>query len=91
MWRGIDHELEALLGRWQLRDILLWMSSSDMLLHRPVSLFLRVQIPRYHECPVYKTAKHEFQFQFQRGAEQTQQSRAETLTPRQRLRQLEPS
>ena len=40
-WRGIDHELEALLGRRQLRNVMLGMRSSYVLLHRAISFFLR--------------------------------------------------
>lgn len=31
--RGIDHQLEALLGRWELGNIVVWVSSTDVLLH----------------------------------------------------------
>lgn len=43
-WRGIDHELEALLGRRKLGDVMLWMGSSYVLLHRTISLFLPPKI-----------------------------------------------
>jgi hypothetical protein len=40
--RGIDHQLETLLGRWKFRDVVVWMCSADMLLHRPIALFLGI-------------------------------------------------
>lgn len=48
-WRGIDHELEALLGRWQLRDVVFWMSSANVLLHRAIAFFLHRKslLPRW--------------------------------------------
>jgi hypothetical protein len=42
-WRGINHELKALLGRRKLRNVVLWVGSSYMFLHRSISLFLRIQ------------------------------------------------
>ena len=38
--RGRDHQLEALLGSGQLRDVVLGMRSTDVLLHGAISLFL---------------------------------------------------
>lgn len=43
-WRGIDHELEALLGGRQLRDVVFGMRTTDMLLHGAVALLLFVAI-----------------------------------------------
>ena len=42
-WRGINHELKALLGRRELRNVVLRVGSSYMFLHRSISLFLRIQ------------------------------------------------
>lgn len=39
--RGIDHELEALLGSRQLGDVVFRVRATDMLLHRAISFFLR--------------------------------------------------
>lgn len=38
--RGIDHQLEALLGRWKLGNIVVWVSSTDVLLHGAISFLL---------------------------------------------------
>ena len=40
-WRCIDHQLEALLRCGKLRDVLLRVRSSDMLLHRTIALLLK--------------------------------------------------
>jgi hypothetical protein len=47
-WRGIDHQLEAVFCRRKLRDVMLWMSSSNVLLHGPISLFLLIELACYH-------------------------------------------
>jgi hypothetical protein len=39
-WRGTDHQLKALLGSWELRDVVFWVSSTNVLLHRSVALLL---------------------------------------------------
>lgn len=33
LWRGVDHELEALLGSWQLWYVVVRVRPPDMLLH----------------------------------------------------------
>lgn len=38
--RGVDHQLEALLGRWKLGNVVVRVCSADVLLHRTVALFL---------------------------------------------------
>jgi hypothetical protein len=40
--RGIHHQLETLLGRWKFRDVVVWMCSADVLLHRTIALFLGI-------------------------------------------------
>jgi hypothetical protein len=40
VWRGCDHELEALLGGWQLGDVVVGMGATDVFLHGAVSFFL---------------------------------------------------
>jgi hypothetical protein len=67
-WRGINHELEALLRRRKLGDIMLWVSSSYMLLHRPVSLFLPPRIP-------VTTIERRKGRKASKGVQRTQQSR----------------
>lgn len=80
--RGCYHELEALFGGGKLRDIMFGMSSAYVLLHRSISLFLRPDslLPQLHGAKAKE---------LQEGY--SRHSRAEALTPRQRLRQLEPS
>lgn len=38
--RGVDHQQEALLGRGELRDVVLRVRPPDMLLHRTIAFFL---------------------------------------------------
>jgi hypothetical protein len=38
-WRGVDHEVEALFGRRELRNVVVRMSSTDVFLHGAISLF----------------------------------------------------
>ena len=38
--RGIDHQLETLLGRWKLWNVVVWVCSANMFLHRTIALFL---------------------------------------------------
>ena len=40
--RGIDHQLEAFLGRWKLWNVVVRMCSANVLLHRTIALFLDV-------------------------------------------------
>lgn len=40
--RGIDHQLETLLGRWKFRDVVVGMCSADVFLHRTIALFLDI-------------------------------------------------
>lgn len=37
---GVDHELEALLGGRKLGNVVLWMCSSNVLLHGAIAFFL---------------------------------------------------
>jgi hypothetical protein len=41
--RGVDHQHEALLGRRELRNIMLWVGAADMLLHGAIPFFLCAQ------------------------------------------------
>ena len=38
--RGIDHQLKALLGGRKLGDVVVWVSSTDVLLHGAISFLL---------------------------------------------------
>lgn len=38
--RGVDHQQEALFGGRELRDVVIRMRTSDMLLHGAIALFL---------------------------------------------------
>lgn len=38
--RGADHQLEALLGRRKLRDVIVWVCSTDVFLHGAKALLL---------------------------------------------------
>ena len=40
--RGVDHQLEALLGGGQLGDVVVWVGTADMLLHGAIPFFLGV-------------------------------------------------
>lgn len=48
--RGVDHQDEALLGRWELGDVVLGVGTTDMLLHGAISLFLQPAIADQHLC-----------------------------------------
>lgn len=76
--RGIDHELEALLRRRQLRDVVFRVRATDMLLHGAISFFLRSK----------STVSDVFSWSWELWASYAGRGR---LTPRQRLRQPEPS
>ena len=80
--RGIDHQLETLLGRWKFRDVVVWMCSADVLLHRTIALFLGIASMRQQS---FQLTPQPFDRGVQRGAKRR------TLTPKQRFRQFEPS
>lgn len=40
---GVDHKVETLLGGRQFRDVMLWVCSADMFLHRAIALLLRAR------------------------------------------------
>jgi len=48
--RGVDHQDEALLGRWELGNVVFGVGTADMLLHGAISLFLRQQSLVSHLC-----------------------------------------
>lgn len=39
--RGVDHELKTLFGCRKLRDVMLWVCSSNVLLHGAITFFLK--------------------------------------------------
>jgi hypothetical protein len=82
--RGVDHELEALFRRRELGDVMLGMGSTYVFLHGAISLFLLIQLACYYIDRCKSTST-----ELQEG--NSRHSRVEALTPRQRLRQLEPS
>lgn len=45
VWRGVDHQKEALLGGRELRDIVIGMSPSNMLLHGAKAFLLKDRVP----------------------------------------------
>lgn len=45
VWRGVDHQKEALLGGRELRDIVIGMSPSNMLLHGAKAFLLKIGSP----------------------------------------------
>lgn len=40
LWWGVDHQKEALFGSRELRDVVIRMRTSDVLLHGAIALFL---------------------------------------------------
>lgn len=38
--RGVDHQQEALLGGRELRDVVVWVGTADVLLHGAIAFFL---------------------------------------------------
>lgn len=80
--RGVYHKLEALFGRGKLRDIMIWMGSSYMLLHGTVPLLLCVQ---------WLVTKCTDSSKGQDFHPPKKAMMSETLTPRQRFRQFVPS
>lgn len=57
--RGVDHQQEALLGGRELRDVVIRVRTSDMLLHRAVALFLWTSMVRSGEYSGLSFAKLE--------------------------------
>ena len=43
MRRRVDHQRKALLGRGELRDVVLGVGAADMLLHGAISLLLQLR------------------------------------------------
>jgi hypothetical protein len=79
--RGVNHQLEAFLGRWKLGNVVVWMCSADVLLHRTIALFLKIA------SMCQPSSAHALTF----GRGLPCEAGRQTLTPKQRFRQFEPS
>lgn len=62
--RGVDHQQEALLGGRELRDVVIRVRTSDMLLHGAVALFLRTSMVRPGEYMVYLLLSSKLELSF---------------------------
>lgn len=45
--RAVDHALEAFFGCRELWDVMLWVCSSDVLLHRAIPLLLHLKVGKH--------------------------------------------
>lgn len=81
--RSIDHELKAVFRRRELGYVVFRVGPPYVLLHRPIALFLPVQSNCYRQ----RSARSNGELLGAANAGTAEWA----LTPRQRLRQLEPS
>lgn len=42
--RGVDHQQEALLGGRELRDVVVWVGTADVLLHGAIAFFTQASL-----------------------------------------------